>query len=203
VLTAHTRTVPKGTYVICLRLRREKVVVVQRRILGTWRTKRTYVLPAGDYLYVGSAHGAGGLPSRVGRHLSTSKPKQWDLDFLVSGSLNEVSMDAWGMPSPRGTECRWASAIFGVAGTFPVLGTKGTSARCIHGFGAGDCRRRCGCTDDDPAVSRTHLFRVAWKPTLGRMRDLLGPELKDLRKEYDLQKLASKRRPISFEGGPE
>ena len=184
--TASTRPAPpKGTYVIHLGLHEEKVVVVQRRIRGTWRAKRTYVLPAGDYLYVGSAHGAGGLPSRVGRHLATTKPKQWDLDFLVSGSSHELTMNAWGMPSPRGTECRWASMIHAATGTFPVLGTKAASPRRIHGFGAGDCHQRCGCMDTDPAVSRTHLFRVAWIPTLRRMRGLLGAELKDLRKEYD------------------
>lgn len=160
--------------------------MVQRRIRGTWRAKRTYVLAAGDYLYVGSAHGAGGLPSRVGRHLATTKPKQWDLDFLVSGSSHELTMNAWGMLSSRGTECRWASMVHAAAGTFPVLGTKGDSPRRIHGFGAGDCHRRCGCTDNDPASSRTHLFRVAWKPTLLRMREILGSELKDLRKQYDL-----------------
>ena len=170
-------------------LRLELVVVVRRRLrkTGEWTAKRTYVLPRGDYLYVGSAHGPGGLPSRVGRHLSVKERRRWDIDFLLS-NLPQRGLKAWGLPSPSSTglECRWAEAIFNVDGTSPVLGTLGTSVRRVHGFGAGDCRLNCGCSIDSPRTCRTHLFRVCWQPTHERLREILAPNLKDLRKEYNL-----------------
>ena len=41
-------------------------------------------LAAGQYAYVGSAHGPGGLRARVGRHLRAEKPLHWHIDYLTA-----------------------------------------------------------------------------------------------------------------------
>ena len=51
----------RGSYALHLRLARSRVLQIGR--LGR------FTFPAGEYIYVGSALGAGGLRSRVGRHL--------------------------------------------------------------------------------------------------------------------------------------
>lgn len=165
----------KGTYVLHFRLDQERVVDVR---------SRSYALPPGEYLYVGSAFGSGGLGSRVGRHLAKGqKRKQWDIDFVLAAPLRPRILEAWGVAATRntGSECTWAATIFRTIGTVPVVGSLEGSPRTNRGFGAGDCRRRCGCQQDSVATCRTHLFRVTWVPTFRRMRSLLGGQLEDLR----------------------
>jgi len=161
--------------VLHLSLRSRRVVVV-RRPGGARSTE--YRLRPGDYLYVGSAFGPGGLASRLGRHLSIRpKTRHWDIDFLASPEVADERA-AWFLPSARkdGAECRWATAISLVPGATPVTGAVGRmSAR--RGFGAGDCRRRCGCAAGVPDACRTHLFRVDWKPTPRRLGEWLGARL--------------------------
>ena len=43
-----------------------------------------FTLAAGQYAYVGSAHGPGGLRARVGRHLRAEKPLHWHIDYLTA-----------------------------------------------------------------------------------------------------------------------
>ena len=176
----------KGTYLIHVRLDRARVVVVRRRIgKGRWAPSRTYRLAAGEYLYVGSAFGPGGLAARVGRHLSPGarKAAHWDVDFLLSSALLPARLEAWGLVARRraGVECCWARAIAAAKGCSPVLGTLEGRPRADRGFGAGDCRSRCGCPEGGPASLRTHLFRTSFRTDLSRMRRLLGAPLVRLR----------------------
>jgi len=169
----------KGTYLLHLALARERVMVVERRV-RQGNCRGTFALSTGDYLYVGSAFGPGGLASRVGRHLSPEpKARHWDIDFLLSGPSRPARIEAWGVASLVREECRWAATI--ARSAVPVVGSVGLNARRDRGFGAADCRNRCGCRADSPATSRTHLFKMGWRPTLGRMRALLGVRLVHLR----------------------
>jgi Uri superfamily endonuclease len=165
---------PGGAYVIRLRLPAARTLVVRRRVRGRLGRSRTFVLPAGDYLYVGSALGPGGLAARIGRHLAREKALHWDIDFLLSGPGRPAS-EVWARASARrGLECRWAAAIARAAGTAPVVGRREGERRAVHGFGAGDCTRRCGCGSAAPGSARTHLFRVEGEATLPRVRRVLG-----------------------------
>ena len=56
--------------------------------------KKEIILPPGLYIYIGSAHGPGGVRARLLRHLSKNKKIKWHIDLLtverdveVKGSL--------------------------------------------------------------------------------------------------------------------
>jgi Uri superfamily endonuclease len=89
-----------------------------------------YDISIGHYLYVGSARGAGGLRSRVGRHLRGAGALQWHIDYLrnvaeVRGVFYTVT--------DRPLECRWSQTLVQLPRAFiPVL----------H-FGSSDCRSGC------------------------------------------------------------
>ena len=65
-----------GIYVLRFDCRARRSVAVGR--LGMLE------LRAGVYLYVGSAHGPGGLQARVGRHLAGRGRRHWHVDHLRS-----------------------------------------------------------------------------------------------------------------------
>ncbi|MBL8057802.1 MAG: GIY-YIG nuclease family protein [Anaerolineales bacterium] len=120
-----------GSYVLVLRLARPRRV----RLGGLgWHR-----LPAGWYLYVGSARGPGGLAARVGRHLRRPAAQHWHIDYLRrAAGVTAV----WWRVAPDRLECAWADAIAGWPGAAPA----------VPGFGASDCR----CL--------THLWRVPGPP---------------------------------------
>lgn len=102
--------------------------------------------PAGDYVYLGSARGTGGLRARLGRHLRGPERLHWHIDDLrafarVSGYcyLETAAEEAAG-EATKPLECRWSTAL----AEFPEISTPAPR------FGASDCRSGC------PA----HLFRV-------------------------------------------
>jgi Uri superfamily endonuclease len=107
-----------GTYVLVMRLDAPTSLAVGR--LGV------FDMPEGFYLYVGSAHGAGGLRARVGRHLRAAKRLHWHVDYLTAhAQISEV----WMRASAERLECHWAGLLAGVeGGSIPA-------AR----FGASDC----------------------------------------------------------------
>ena len=117
----------RGTYALLLRLGSPLRVQVGR--LGRFE------LAAGHYLYVGSAHGAGGLRARVGRHLRTEKKPHWHIDALTARV--PVIAVAWSV-SPQRLECIWAARVAALEGVRVP----------IAGFGASDC------------ACRAHLFSV-------------------------------------------
>lgn len=83
--------------------------------------------PAGWYLYVGSAHGPGGLRARLRRHRTVQKAVRWHVDYLraVAGWA-----EAWVAPLPPAWECEWARRLVQLPRTrIPV-----------PRFGASDCR---------------------------------------------------------------
>ena len=104
-----------GAYALILRLARE----TRLDIASLGRP----ALPAGLYLYAGSAWGPGGIRARVSRHLRTDKAKVWHIDHLTeAATVEEV------IAFPGGREC----AIVAAATDASVP---------IARFGASDCRR--------------------------------------------------------------
>jgi Uri superfamily endonuclease len=137
-----------GTYALLLHLARKKRVRVGR--LGTFTFER------GDYVYVGSAFGPGGLRSRLERHLRQRKRKHWHIDVLLAHAQVRGIIYA---TAREPLEHRWSQAASQMPGaTVPV-----------KGFGAGDCHERCAahlirldpktpyCTTTVPAMSTPPL----------------------------------------------
>ena len=83
------------------------------------------LLNTGEYLYVGSAHGPGGLKARILHHLGKSRRIHWHVDYL--GSQCRVTRVGYASV-PREEECRWAARLGSLAQ--PPL----------KGFGSSDCR---------------------------------------------------------------
>jgi len=116
-----------GTYVLFLRLDKDAVLDVGR--LGR------VTFPSGDYVYVGSARGPGGLAARLARHRNPHKSRHWHIDYLTA--VAQVTGAWWAVGDER-RECAWATALVGWPGAQVVS----------PGLGASDCR------------CRAHLFRL-------------------------------------------
>jgi len=103
-----------GAYVLALRLDAPLPVRVG---------KTSASLPAGDYLYCGSARGPGGLRARLARHIRPQKRAHWHIDQLTSAAriLGAFIDEA-------GDECALSAAL----DRLPAP---------VAGFGSSDCRR--------------------------------------------------------------
>jgi Uri superfamily endonuclease len=116
----------KGAYVLLVRL--DKALPV-----GPGRT-RTGSVPAGTYLYAGSAYGAGGLAARLRRHFRSDKTIHWHIDRLT---LEARELAAFAVEN--GEECQLIQALSKMDGVSVAL----------DGFGSTDCVR-----------CRSHLLRI-------------------------------------------
>ncbi len=110
------------SYQLLLRLGRALELEVGR--LGRVR------LPAGDYVYTGSARR--GLEARIARHLRRDKPRRWHIDWLTTHPEVTVLV----VLRSRLPECELNRATAGEV--------------VAPGFGASDCRAGC----------RAHLKRI-------------------------------------------
>ena len=124
-------------------------------------TKRKF---SGQYLYVGSARGAGGL-KRVTRHLEVSsgrnRGEHWHVDYLIeAGAIKET----WLIPTEEDLECKLAEEL---AKLFP---------QPVEGFGASDCS----------CASHLFSFEKEKKPELIRKCDEIISEGKPIRFDWDL-----------------
>jgi len=91
----------KGTYILLMEAYDEKLITVGK--IG-----EISIMP-GIYLYVGSAFGAGGLKSRVGRHFKCEKKLKWHIDYL------RKELELFGVvfsTLPEKFECGWANVLF-------------------------------------------------------------------------------------------
>jgi len=146
-----------GSYVLALRLDAPHTLHVGR--LGALD------LPAGWYLYAGSARGSGGLLARLARHrrrLGPDKRARWHIDYLREQA---TWGGAWGCAAGERQECAWAAALRGLPGAQVVA----------PGFGSSDC------------CCPTHLVHVPVLPdddwflaTLGAERIAVPVNLEDL-----------------------
>lgn len=105
--------------------------------------------PPGNYLYMGSARGSGGLKARLRHHARVSSRPHWHLDYLrpflyVAGG--------WYVIGTERLECEWVSlAAREAEAGFPA-----------KGFGSADCIN--GCT--------AHLIAFASLTDFGRAAQL-------------------------------
>ena len=90
-----------GSYLLWLGLPGELELSVGQ--LGAFR------FPAGDYLYLGSAHGPGGLRARLGRHLRGDGKTHWHIDYLREAvSVHAVGWQKAAKGLPGRLECSWS-----------------------------------------------------------------------------------------------
>jgi len=111
-----------GSYGLHLSVRRAQPIGVGR--LGQ------YHLPLGDYFYLGSARGAGGLQARVGRHLRGDGARHWHIDYLRA--VAEVR-NVFYTVADTSLECAWSQALAQLPAAFIP----------IPRFGSSDCRSGC------------------------------------------------------------
>lgn len=87
-------------------------------------------LPAGRWVYAGSALGPGGLQGRLGRHFNAPTRHHWHIDYLTSTCAPTDALVALGQTR---LECNWVQAL-------RAAGAKAL----VRGFGNSDCRTT-GC----------------------------------------------------------
>ena len=136
-----------GTYALLLHLDAPMPLTVGR--LGS------FTFPAGDYVYVGSARGPGGLRARVRRHARRAKRRHWHIDYLP-GNARLAAVHA--VVDAERRECAWAAALSRLPGAQVIA----------PGFGASDCR----CP--------THLLHFRQGIPIERLRQLLVTRPEDL-----------------------
>lgn len=129
-----------GTYILILRSEIDASLQI-----GRWGSLE---IQPGNYLYVGSAFGPGGVRARVSRHWRSSRNRHWHIDYLRQ---HLTPIWAWYCHSPDQLEHGWAEALARLPGTSPV-----------PGFGCSDC----SCS--------THLFFTAQKPKLKAFAELVA-----------------------------
>jgi len=108
--------VEQGAYALVIDLDGPLAVEI-RRYAGS-------ILPAGRYVYCGSAYGPGGIAGRVRRHLRADKKLRWHVDHLThAGTVVDV------MPVTGGNECVLRAAVLTTPGAHIPL----------RRFGSMDC----------------------------------------------------------------
>jgi len=107
----------KGAYIVLIRL--DQAIEVDAAPLGG------NTLPAGTYLYAGSAWGPGGIAARLGRHLGASGRRHWHIDAVTANAGARA-----GFAFPGGDECALVAALL-ASGAFSIP---------LPGFGSSDCR---------------------------------------------------------------
>ena len=90
-----------------------------------------FTFPPGDYVYVGSALGPGGLQARLNRHLRGDGRPHWHIDWLRA--VSEVMGCCYQIDQLR-LECRWSQ----------VLAADPGACIPVPRFGASDCRSKSG-----------------------------------------------------------
>ncbi|MCZ7574838.1 MAG: GIY-YIG nuclease family protein [Ardenticatenaceae bacterium] len=114
--------VATGAYVVGIHLPHLRVIRVGK--LGE------IAFPPGEYLYVGSAFGPGGLRARLGRHLRGGGRPHWHIDALRAVA---PVRGFWYTVTTELLECRWSQLLAGLPqATIPA-----------PRFGASDCRAGC------------------------------------------------------------
>jgi Uri superfamily endonuclease len=111
-----------GSYALLLVLAGEACIAVGH--LGE------FVFQPGQYLYLGSAWGSGGLRARLGHHLRSISTPHWHIDWLRrSVALSEI----WYSTHLVRLECAWSQRLLCLPGAFTPAPS----------FGASDCRSGC------------------------------------------------------------
>jgi Uri superfamily endonuclease len=117
---------------------------------------------SGDYLYVGSAHGPGGL-KRVTRHIKvstgTTAGDHWHIDYLTDpGEIKET----WLIPTDKDLECELVADLTDIF------------EQPVRGFGSSDCE----------CFSHLFTYDPQRKDELIKKLDRLEPEGKPIRFDW-------------------
>jgi len=118
-----------GSYLLWLHLVQSQNLTVGK--LGK------FAFPSGDYVYLGSASGPGGLRARLGRHIRGNGKLRWHIDYLRA--VAQVHGVGFEIRTRRGTtccapaECDWSQKLAALP----------KSRIVVPGFGASDCRSGC------------------------------------------------------------
>lgn len=115
--TANAITTAPGAYLILIQLTDSVSLPIPTLPINE--------LPAGHYLYAGSARGPGGLRARIGRHLRRGKRLHWHVDHLT-----ETAMSLLAFPIPDRDECMLVRSLRDSGYYHPPA----------PGFGSSDCR---------------------------------------------------------------
>ena len=97
-------------------------------------------LQPGFYVYVGSAHGPGGLRARLAHHLKPTARPHWHIDYLRA---HTTPVEVWYVDDRNRWECRWADCLRRMR----------EASVALNGFGSSDC----GC--------ETHLYFLGCRPS--------------------------------------
>jgi Uri superfamily endonuclease len=132
MLNEMIETIPAepGSYLLWLHSLQTQDLIVGR--LGRFN------FPSGDYFYLGSAQGSGGLRTRLGRHLLGSGNPHWHIDHLraatqVRGFGYQIKLAEPDAEPHLPLECVWSQKLAALSEVnLPV-----------PGFGASDCRSGC------------------------------------------------------------
>jgi len=118
----HEISSKKGNYTIVFRL--------EERTRQKLHRFNEVVFTPGYYFYCGSAHGSGGLKSRIARHLTKSSKKFWHIDYLKDLLF---PIEVWYQASLEKNECSFCKTFHDqMGGEIP-----------IKGFGSSDCKNKC------------------------------------------------------------
>lgn len=108
----------KGSYILFIRINEEILIILQNKEIE---------LKSGYYLYIGSAFGAGGLASRLHRHIRKSKKKHWHIDQVTMSK--STSIEGIGVSIGKNIECQISSKLLDTSSFEPIVG-----------FGNSDCK---------------------------------------------------------------
>lgn len=117
----------KGTYILWrLRLPEPVKIPIGKRGIGDF--------PRGDYAYVGSAFGSGGVNGRLKHHLIPAKKPHWHIDYL---KVHAVIFEVWTIASTQVYEHEWATTLANLPDASVPMGRFGSSdcdciAHLIH-----------------------------------------------------------------------
>jgi Uri superfamily endonuclease len=128
-----------GAYILFLELN-EPARLPPRRFVG--------LLPAGRYLYFGSARGPGGIRGRCVRHFRRAKKTHWHVDWLTTSAARLIAAAFPGLG-----ECDLVARTLAAGGAAVEV--------AVAGFGSTDCRR-CAA----------HLLALRGEPGVGFFDDL-------------------------------
>ena len=106
-----------GSYVLALRMGRAPAIELPPKLSAS--------VDPGWYVYAGSAHGSGGVRSRLKRHFRRHKTIHWHIDRLTV-----VAQEMVAVAVPGGNECDLVGRMT-AEGKFSVA---------IRAFGSSDCR---------------------------------------------------------------
>lgn len=101
----------QGTYILFIRIKAEISIEIK---------KRDVKLLPGYYIYIGSAFGAGGLSSRLHRHMRKTKKKHWHIDQVTMSKNTQI--EGIGVSLEKKNECQIASIFSSFKNIIPING---------------------------------------------------------------------------------